>query len=109
MVGLPATDFMTVYSKPPGGLVCRCTCWVIAESDIQSREFWRIVDLVVQRMLKSVRQKLLLQIHRDESRDGVDVFVACHLLPQNIPLSFDLDIWFGSRHYAPMKLFPQRR
>jgi hypothetical protein len=43
-------------------------------------------------MLESARQQLLLQVHRNQSRAGVDVFVACHLFLQIVALFFDLDI-----------------
>jgi hypothetical protein len=53
-----------------------------------------MVEQVIQSMLECARQKLLLQIHRNESRAGVDVFVACHLLLQiiapSLTLIFDL-------------------
>ncbi len=55
-------------------------------------------------MFKCAWQKLPLQIHRKKSWAGVDVFVARHLLLQNIFFHFDLDICFGSRHDARMKI-----
>src|SRR3989338_915472 len=50
--------------------------------------------------LEGTGQQLPLQIHREESRAGVDVFVTRHLLLQNINQNQDLDIWIGSRHDA---------
>jgi len=65
---------------------------------------------MIQRMLKSAGQQLPLQVHRKESRAGVDVFVTCHSLHQNIAVSFDLDLCFSSRHDAGMnRLFLQLR
>jgi hypothetical protein len=61
-------------------------------------------------MLKGARKKLPLQVNRNKSRTGIDVFIARHTLPLNIPLNFDLDIWFGSRHDAGMnRLFLKLR
>ena len=37
-----------------------------------------MIQQVMHRMGKAARQKLLLQIHREKPRAGVDVFVACH-------------------------------
>ncbi len=65
---------------------------------------------MVQRVFERAGQQLPLQVHRKKSRTGVDVFVTCHSLLQNIAVSFDLDICFRSRHDAGMKkLFLQLR
>lgn len=55
-------------------------------------------------MLESARQKLTLQVYGEKSWTGVDVFVACHLFLQNVNLQFGLDICFGSRQDANMKI-----
>jgi hypothetical protein len=65
---------------------------------------------VIHGMLKCTWQNLPLQVNSEKSRTGINVFVARHLFSQNITLHFDLDICFGSRHDALMKiLFLQLR
>lgn len=79
-------------------------------SRIETGQVDLAVEQMVQRMLERAGQQLPLQVHRKKSRAGVDVFVTCHLLLQNIVDNFDLDIWFGSRHDADMdRLFLQLR
>ena len=69
-----------------------------------------MVKQIVERMLDGARQQLLLKVHRDQARAGVDVFVTGHLFLQDRVTYFDLDLWFGSRHDAVMKrLFLQPR
>ncbi len=61
-------------------------------------------------MFEGAGQELPLQVISEKSWTGVDVFVARHLHFQNMALQFDLDIYFGSRHDAVMKmLFIQLR
>ncbi|MBI3902857.1 MAG: hypothetical protein HY306_07960 [Nitrosomonadales bacterium] len=74
--------------------------FVVAEARIEAGQVEYAIEQMVHRILKSARQKLPLQVHREESRTGVDVFVTRHLLPPNITRQFDLDIYFGSRHDA---------
>ena len=65
---------------------------------------------MVQCVFKRAGQELPLQIHRKKPGAGVNVFVARHLLLQNISHNFDLDICFGSRRDARMnRLFLQLR
>lgn len=66
-----------------GRIRCRAG-FIIFEATIETRQVYLVIEQMVQRMLKSARQKLLLQVHRDQSRTRVDVFVARHLLLQNI-------------------------
>jgi len=69
-----------------------------------------VVDQVIHGMFEGAGKELPLQINGKKPGAGVDVFVARHLLLQNIVLRFDLDIYFGSRHDALMKiLFLQLR
>jgi len=64
-----------------------------------ARLAWRVkanlklaVEQVVQRMFEGSGKKLPVQINRNKSRAGVDVFVACHLSLRKFVLRFDLDI-----------------
>ena len=92
-----------------GRISCRPR-FVIAEADIKAAEVDFVVEQVIQCVFESTGQELPLQVHRNKSRAGVDVFVARHFLPPNFTCQFDLDIWFGSRHDAGMnKLFLQLR
>ena len=69
-----------------------------------------MVKQIVERMLDGARQQLLLQIHRDQARAGIDVFVTGHLPLHRSVFLFDLDLCIGSRHDALMKrLFLQPR
>ena len=69
-----------------------------------------MVKQIVERMLDGARQQLLLKVHRDQARAGVDVFVTGHYLLRRLVFLFDLDLWIGSRHDAVMKrLFLQPR
>ena len=93
-----------------GRWICRRPRFVIVEAGIKTREIKFVVEQVIQCMFEGARKKLPLQINRNKSRAGVDVFVARHSLPLNITSNFDLDIWFGSRHDAGMnRLFLQPR
>ena len=90
--------------------VCGRARYVIAEANIKTGEIELVVDQVIHGMFEGARQKLLLQVNGEKARAGVDVFVARHLLLQIIAPHFDLDIYFGSRQDARMKiLFLQPR
>lgn len=65
-------------------MVCRRTRFVIVEAGIKVRKIKFVVVQVIQRMFEGAGEKLPLQVHCKKSRTGVDVFVACHLLPPSI-------------------------
>ena len=93
-----------------GGRIGGCPRHVVAVTRIETREIEFVVDQVVHGMFEGAGQKLLLQVDGEKAWAGVDVFVARHLLLQNINFKFDLDIYFGSRQDARMKiLFLQLR
>jgi len=84
--------------------------FVVAVTRIKTSEIEFMVDQMVHGMFECAGRELLLQVYCEKSRADVDVFVARHLLLQNINLHFDLDICFGSRQDARMKiLFLQLR
>ena len=88
---------------------CR-TGHIVAKTRIKIGEVNIVVEQTIQRMLKSARQKLPLKVNGKKPRAGVDVFVARHDAPSKYHSVFDLDISFGSRHDAAMKiLFLQLR
>jgi len=90
--------------------LCGGARYVVAVARIEACEIELVVDQVVHGVFESAGQKLLLQVYGEESWTGVDVFVARHLLLQNVNLHFDLDIYFSSRQDARMKiLFLQLR
>jgi hypothetical protein len=61
-------------------------------------------------MLETARQKLLLQIDRQESRAGINCFVAGHGTSPSSSSAWSLVIPYGSRHDDGMNtLFLQRR
>src|SRR5574343_2038986 len=61
-------------------------------------------------MFEAARQELFLQIHRQESRAGVDCLVASHGVSLNSTSGWSLVIPYGSRHDAGMNtIFLQRR
>jgi hypothetical protein len=53
-------------------------------------------------VLEGARQKLPLQINGNESRAGVDVFVAGHEISSKRDALMTLDIPFGSQQNAAM-------
>ena len=88
-----------------GGTGC-----IVAETGIETGQIELVIDQVVHGMFEGAGQKLSLQVDGEKPGAGVDVFVACHLFLQNIVHHFDLDIYFGSRQDAVMKiLFLQLR
>ena len=65
---------------------------VVVVARIEAGQIDLVVEQVIQRVLEGAGQQLPLQIDREKSRAGVDVFVAGHpapLIPRRS--SFDLD------------------
>lgn len=82
----------------------------VPHSFIGSASGCRSVERMVQCVLDGAREKLPLQVNHRKARAGVNVLVSGHLGLRNLVLQFDLDICFGSRHDARMKiLFLQLR
>lgn len=109
-----ADDALTVGEQDDleqhGWWVGGSACGIVAESGIQAGQVDLVIEQVIHCMFDGVGQELSLQVHRDEARAGVDVFVARHLFLRKCVLQFDLYISFGSRQDAGMKrLFLQPR
>ena len=91
-------QFGRTWHVPLQGLNIRSAGWGLDKPSLQSLKWF------FARTMEPV-QVLLLQIYGKEYRAGVDVFVARHVLPQNISSNQVLDIWFGSRQVARMMMF----
>ena len=83
---------------------------VIAITAVEAGKVEFVVEQVMHGGFKTARQQLLLQIHRQESRAGVDCFISGHRHLLNSSSGLNLDIPYGSRHDADMNaIFLQRR
>jgi hypothetical protein len=62
---------------------------IVAEAGIETREIELVVEQVIQSVFEGAAQEFPLQVHRDEARTGVDVFVARHLFLRKFVFQFD--------------------